>query len=142
MAVLHETQRFFNIVPLNGPRRVMRDTELDGYLLPKNTVILVSLFSVHMDPEIWTDPEEFRPERFITSDGKINDKLVDRLMSFGLGMHIYIYRTCITLFYILHLNAVIVSLFKRFQVAGDVWVKLLPEVAYSCSLPELCNDLM
>ncbi|XP_077302193.1 cytochrome P450 305a1 [Arctopsyche grandis] len=85
MAVLHETQRFFNIVPLNGPRRVVRDTELDGYLLPKNTVVLVSLFSVHMDREIWTDPQVFRPERFIGSDGKINDKLVDRLMSFGLG---------------------------------------------------------
>lgn len=89
MAVLHEIQRYFNIVPLTGPRRTVRDTELDNYTIPKNTVVLISLYSVHMDPEIWSDPEVFRPERFIGQDGKLNEKLIDRLMPFGLGMNWY-----------------------------------------------------
>lgn len=87
MAVIHEIQRYFNIVPLTGPRRVVRDTELEGYTIPKNTIVLISLYSVHMDPKIWGDPQEFRPERFITPDGKLNEALVDRMMPFGLGEH-------------------------------------------------------
>jgi len=28
------------------------------------------LYSVHYNPEIWGDPENFRPERFLSKDGK------------------------------------------------------------------------
>ena len=36
-----------------------------------------------MDPEIWGDPENFRPERFITEDGTF--KKDEHLMIFGQG---------------------------------------------------------
>lgn len=94
MAVLHETMRFVNIVTLTGPRRTLCDTTLDGHVIPKNSVVLISLYSVHMDKAIWGDPEKFRPERFIQpQDGKLNEKLVDRIMPFGLGnilLHLFI----------------------------------------------------
>lgn len=35
--------------------------------IPKGTMVYVSLFRVHRDPEIFEDPLEFRPERFIYS---------------------------------------------------------------------------
>jgi len=37
-----------------------------------------------MDPKIWEDPENFRPERFLDKDNKIikNEKMI----AFGLGM--------------------------------------------------------
>ena len=45
---------------------------------------MVNLWSVHMDPKIWGDPENFRPERFITQDGTF--KKDEHLMLFGYGM--------------------------------------------------------
>lgn len=44
-AMLLEVQRFFHIVPISGPRRVMKTCQLDGYTIPKNTTILIGLRS-------------------------------------------------------------------------------------------------
>lgn len=44
---------------------------------------MISLYSIHKDPEYWEDPEVFRPERFLDADGKLLYK--DRLLPFGLG---------------------------------------------------------
>lgn len=83
-AVLLEVQRFYHIVPISGPRRVLHDTMLGGYRIPRDTTVLMGLRSVHMDDEHWGDPECFRPERFLDADGV---KLVntERLMPFGQG---------------------------------------------------------
>lgn len=59
-AMLLEVHRFFHIVPVSGPRRVLKSCELGGYLIPKNTTVLIGLRSVHMDKTFWGDPEEFR----------------------------------------------------------------------------------
>ena len=34
-AVLLESQRFMHVTPVTGPRRVLKDTELGGYYIPK-----------------------------------------------------------------------------------------------------------
>ncbi|RXG71740.1 Farnesoate epoxidase [Armadillidium vulgare] len=36
-----------------------------------------------MDPDYWQNPEEFRPERFITSEGKLRKE--EKLIPFGKG---------------------------------------------------------
>lgn len=59
-AFLLEVQRFFHIVPISGPRRVLKTCEIDGYTIPKNTTVLIGLRSVHMDVEFWKDPDVFR----------------------------------------------------------------------------------
>lgn len=82
-AFLLEVQRFFHIVPVSGPRRALSDCTLGGYQIPKNTTILMGLRTVHMDPGHWGDPECFRPERFLSPDGKIIN--TERLIPFGLG---------------------------------------------------------
>lgn len=58
-ATIMEVQRFFHITPITGPRRVLRETTLGGYTIPKNTTVLIHLRSVHMDKEHWGDPEVF-----------------------------------------------------------------------------------
>ncbi|KAF2901223.1 hypothetical protein ILUMI_04967 [Ignelater luminosus] len=82
-AVLSEIERYCNVAPLIGPRRVSEDTMLEGYLIPKNSTVLVNAYSIYVDKEIWKDPEVFRPERFLDSKGKFVYNKV--LMPFGLG---------------------------------------------------------
>lgn len=82
-AFLLEVHRFFHIIPIAGPRRVLRTCELGGFTIPENTTVLISLRSVHMDAYFWKDPQEFRPERFLDENMKI--KNLERLLSFGSG---------------------------------------------------------
>ncbi|EEB10337.1 cytochrome P-450, putative [Pediculus humanus corporis] len=70
-AVLFEVQRHGSVVPISVPHRSTKDVYFDDYIIPKDTMILVNLRSVHMDKNRWGDPENFRPERFIDSDGQI-----------------------------------------------------------------------
>lgn len=64
-ATIMEVQRFFHITPITGPRRVLRETTLGGYTIPKNTTVLIHLRSVHMDKEHWGDPEVFSFNSYI-----------------------------------------------------------------------------
>ncbi len=45
-------------------RRVMEDTEIGGYLIPKKSIVVVSPFILHRHPDYWEEPERFDPERF------------------------------------------------------------------------------
>lgn len=82
-AMLLEIQRFFHIVPITGPRRALKECELDGYTIPKHATIYIGLRSVHMDKEFWKDPEVFRPERFLDKNSEV--KNIDRFTPFGAG---------------------------------------------------------
>ncbi|XP_035227372.1 cytochrome P450 18a1-like [Stegodyphus dumicola] len=70
-AVILELGRWKTILPLNIMRRTLKDTELNGYFIPKNTHILAVIWAVHHDKKLWgNDTDVFRPERFLSEDGK------------------------------------------------------------------------
>ncbi|XP_015598467.1 probable cytochrome P450 305a1 [Cephus cinctus] len=81
-AVLTESQRICMVTPVIGPRRVLSDTELLGYTIPENTTVLINVYSVHMDPLHYPEPEKFKPERFIKDGVYVPD---ENLMLFGRG---------------------------------------------------------
>ena len=84
-ATILEIQRKASIVPLGVPRATVRDTVLHGYDIPKGTVILPNLWAVHHDPEIWKNPDQFNPERFL--DPETNEVIQrEELIPFGLGI--------------------------------------------------------
>lgn len=70
-ATLLEIQRMASIVPLNLAHRNVASTQVLGFKIPKDSYIICNLWNVHHDPDFWKDPQEFRPERFITENGKI-----------------------------------------------------------------------
>jgi cytochrome P450 len=45
-------------------RRALRDVEIDGYLVPKGQVVVLSPYTLHRREEYFPDPEKFDPERF------------------------------------------------------------------------------
>lgn len=67
-AVITEAQRICGIIPISGPRRVYEDTIFEGYTIPKSATILINQYSVHMDPDVYPNPHEFKPERFLNND--------------------------------------------------------------------------
>lgn len=58
-----EGYRLHPIVPNVVARRATRDTTLGGYFIPKGSTIHVSRMGLGRNPNIWENPDEFRPER-------------------------------------------------------------------------------
>ncbi|XP_075991131.1 putative cytochrome P450 305a1 [Anticarsia gemmatalis] len=82
-AYIQELHRYYTIVPMAGPRQLLNDTSIDGYLIPKGSTILMSIGDINFDPDLWEDPHVFKPERFIDESGMLKNS--EHLFPFGLG---------------------------------------------------------
>ncbi|XP_059298632.1 5-OH-xanthotoxin synthase-like [Lycium ferocissimum] len=83
-AVIKESFRLYPSVPLLLPRESMRKSTLEGYEIQPGTIIHVNSWAIARDPEIWENPEEFIPERFLKNN--IDFKGQDfELIPFGAG---------------------------------------------------------
>jgi len=82
-ATIYEVMRRSTVVPMGTTHATDRTVELEGHIIPKNTHVIPLLHGVHMDPEVWEEPEVFRPERFLTEDGKLHKP--KHFMPFGAG---------------------------------------------------------
>jgi len=71
-ATIYEVMRRSTVVPMGTTHATDRTVEFEGHIIPKNTHVIPLLHGVHMDPEVWDQPEEFRPERFLTEEGKLH----------------------------------------------------------------------
>ncbi len=63
-AVIKETLRIRPVVPFVG-RELREETELGGYELPAGTVVMPAIYLAHTRPDVYSQPYEFRPERFL-----------------------------------------------------------------------------
>uniref|UniRef100_A0A8D0CPJ5 Cytochrome P450, family 2, subfamily U, polypeptide 1 n=1 Tax=Sander lucioperca TaxID=283035 RepID=A0A8D0CPJ5_SANLU len=64
-ATIMEVQRLTVAVPLAIPHMASKTTEFRGYTIPKGTVIVPNLWSVHRDPTLWDDPRQFQPRTML-----------------------------------------------------------------------------
>ncbi|KAL1831575.1 hypothetical protein ACET3Z_001226 [Daucus carota] len=64
-AIVKETLRLYPPAPLNGPHEAIEDCTLAGFHISAGTRLFVNLWKLQRDPRIWSDPLNFRPDRFI-----------------------------------------------------------------------------
>ncbi|KAJ3645238.1 hypothetical protein Zmor_022913 [Zophobas morio] len=69
-AVIAEVVRIRTVAPLGVPQWVSENVCVEGFTFVKDTMIMPLLWGIHMDPKVYKEPEEFRPERFLDDDGK------------------------------------------------------------------------
>jgi len=82
-----EVMRCSSIVPIGVSHMAVEDTKIGGYDIPKGTMVGANIYQVHHDPEVWGDPETFRPERFINPDGTCMQRH-ESLMPFSVGRRV------------------------------------------------------
>ncbi|XP_057562678.1 cytochrome P450 2U1 isoform X2 [Hippopotamus amphibius kiboko] len=85
-ATIMEVQRLSVVVPLSIPHMTSEKTVLQGYTIPKDTIILPNLWSVHRDPAIWEKPNDFYPNRFLDDQGQLIKK--ETFIPFGIGKRV------------------------------------------------------
>ncbi|XP_059186689.1 cytochrome P450 2G1-like [Centropristis striata] len=68
-AVIHEIQRFLDIVPFSLPHYALHDISFRGYTIPKDTVIIPLLHSVLKEEKQWETPWSFNPKHFLDQNG-------------------------------------------------------------------------
>ncbi len=64
-AVCNETLRIHPVGMLTFPRQVEIPVSLCGYNLEPGTVIYGSIYLTHRRPDLYPNPDEFKPERFL-----------------------------------------------------------------------------
>uniref|UniRef100_A0A8C5U760 Uncharacterized protein n=1 Tax=Malurus cyaneus samueli TaxID=2593467 RepID=A0A8C5U760_9PASS len=68
-AVIHEIQRFANIVPMGVSRSTPSDVNFRGYVIPKGTEIIPLLTTALKDEAHWKTPHQFNPSHFLDANG-------------------------------------------------------------------------
>lgn len=78
--VIAETLRL-NPLPLLLPHCASEDCTIQGYHIPRDTMLLFNVWAIHRDPKLWDDALIFKPERHATLT--IEDQY--KYLPFGLG---------------------------------------------------------
>ncbi|XP_061350038.1 isoflavone 2'-hydroxylase-like [Gastrolobium bilobum] len=77
--IILETLRLYPPAPLLLPHMSSDDLKIEGFNVPRDTVVMINCWAMQRDPQLWSEPTCFKPERF---DKEGEEK---KLIAFGLG---------------------------------------------------------
>jgi len=60
--------RLYPHPPVLLRRAVVEDKLPGGYTVPAGQDVMISVYNIHHSPDVWDDPEAFKPERFNLDD--------------------------------------------------------------------------
>ncbi|KAB1224979.1 hypothetical protein CJ030_MR1G013965 [Morella rubra] len=85
-AVVKEGLRLHPPLPVTT-RSSRQDCKIDGFDIPKETMIFINLYAIMRDPNTWENPNEFWPERFLISSSKEQENVEEafNFLPFGAG---------------------------------------------------------
>ncbi|KAF7436040.1 hypothetical protein PC9H_002866 [Pleurotus ostreatus] len=84
-AILREVLRWQPSTPLAIPHFTTADDEYRGYAIPKGSIAMGNAWAMLHDEQKYPDPFAFKPERWLTEDGKLNPDLREPSAIFGFG---------------------------------------------------------
>jgi len=82
-ATLREILRWHPVAPLGLAHQAREADSFDGYYIPKGATVLPNVWAMTHDEVRYPDPNDFKPERFLHSDGTLNDDAVSYVFGFG-----------------------------------------------------------
>ncbi|KAJ6502305.1 cytochrome P450 [Mycena sanguinolenta] len=89
-AVYREVMRYRPVVPLGLAHANTADDIYNGFFIPKGATVISNIWAMTRDESLYPEPEQFDPDRFFTTDGKLNDD--DTILTFGFGRRICVGR--------------------------------------------------
>ncbi|CAH2045494.1 unnamed protein product [Thlaspi arvense] len=66
------------------PREFDQGCKIGGFYIPKGTSLVINAYAVMRDADSWTDPDEFKPERFLMQEEERREKVLN-FLPFGAG---------------------------------------------------------
>ncbi|XP_061703279.1 cytochrome P450 2K1-like isoform X1 [Syngnathoides biaculeatus] len=85
-AVVHEIQRFANIVPMAIMHQTTQDVTFRGYFIEKGTAVIPLLTSALFDESEWETPNVFNPSHFLDKEGDFVKR--DAFLPFSAGRRV------------------------------------------------------
>nr|XP_022302973.1 cytochrome P450 2E1-like [Crassostrea virginica] len=120
-AVCYEVLRLGNVSPTTSPHALKHDVTLNGFVIPKEAFLFIDLDSINMDPKIFPDPFSFKPERFLSEDGKVTG--TEKICAFSMGRRVCLGESVAKMELFLFMT----SLIQRFEIHNEAG-KLLPSL--------------
>ncbi|CAL1674035.1 unnamed protein product [Lasius platythorax] len=130
--IIKETLRLYPSVP-TITRKLAEEVKIGDYTLPKDVTVVLGIAFTHINPQVWSDPKKFDPDRFLPENSKHRNPYA--YIPFSAGP-----RNCIgQRFALLEEKTILTAILRKWRVKS---VKKSDEIQYGATLIfRPCEDI-